>query len=83
MVLLTEFQFIGDKSDAQALLVDGFLTDGTPQPAPAPRKRRIEFLGDSLTAGYGSGFDQPPGTTCGGGTLIDDVSWFPLVHSER
>ena len=38
------------------------------------RRRRIEILGDSLTAGYGAGFDIPhsDSASCGGGGLVDD-----------
>ena len=32
----------------------GFKTDGTVAPSPAPRTRRIELVGDSISAGYGS-----------------------------
>ena len=32
----------------------GFLTDGTAAPASPPRARRIELVGDSISAGYGS-----------------------------
>ena len=79
--LLTEPQFIGDNTYNNVLTIDGISTDGVLLPlnsATIPT-RRIEILGDSLTAGYGSGFDDPVGSDgqplpCGGGTLIDDVS---------
>jgi lysophospholipase L1-like esterase len=75
VVLLTEPQFIGDKNEGSLLVIQGFWTDGVVLPAEnkASCTRRIELMGDSLTAGYGSGFDAPPGTTCGAGVLINDV----------
>ena len=79
LVLLTEPSFIGDASAAQALTLEGVATDGTLLPQPQPRTaRRMEFMGDSLTAGYGSGFDAPipadgsAPSACGAGTLIND-----------
>ncbi len=39
----------------------GFETDGTMLPAPPPAERRIEFIGDSITAGYGN---EGPGPAC-------------------
>lgn len=39
----------------------GFETDGTMLPAPPPSERRIEFIGDSITAGYGN---EGPGPAC-------------------
>ena len=79
LVLLTEPSFIGDSSAAQALTLEGVTTDGVLLPQPQPRtSRRMEFLGDSLTAGYGSGFDAPipadgsAPPACGAGTMIND-----------
>lgn len=79
VMLLTEPQVIGDGNLNRTLLVDGFLTDGTVLPPPAPKARRLQFLGDSLTAGYGAGFDQPtigPGAnvTCGASVMINDAA---------
>lgn len=75
VVNLIEPQFIQDGA-GNPLVVDGVWTDGVVQPPPPrPTARRIDFLGDSLTAGYGSAFDQPtPTTECGGGTYLDDVT---------
>ena len=72
--LLTEPSFIHD--DAQhTFSIAGVVTDGALLPAPPRLTRRIEFLGDSLTAGYGAGFDLPsPSTVCGGGVLQNDVA---------
>lgn len=74
VVLLTEGSFIQDSDDSASLIVEGFVTDGVVIPVPRPStSRRIEFLGDSLTAGYGSGFDFPPNArACGAGVLIND-----------
>jgi len=90
--LLTEPSFIdsgcGFNTDAGPLQIAGFLLDGALLPPRALSKRRIEFLGDSLTAGYGAGFDDPvtppvaggqapspaPLQPCGGNTAINDVS---------
>jgi len=39
----------------------GFITDGTAGGASPPRSRRIELIGDSISAGYGArGFTNPP-----------------------
>ena len=48
-----EPQFAGANPNAYFTFV-GFLTDGTAAPASAPRSRRIELVGDSISAGYGS-----------------------------
>jgi hypothetical protein len=73
--LLTEPAFIGDASPEETLTIAGFETDGVVGPAPPASARRIEYLGDSLTAGYGSGFDFPAGAVaCGAGTMINDVA---------
>jgi len=79
VVLLTEPFFIGDFGDALALTLEGVTTDGALLPQPQPRtQRRMEFLGDSITAGYGAGADAPVPAdgsaprTCGAGTLIND-----------
>ena len=75
--LLVEPAFIEDSGPLNALSVEGLRTDGylvaTPEPAV---KRSIEILGDSLTAGYGAGFDLPhaQSSTCGGGGFTDDQS---------
>lgn len=79
LTLLTEPQFVGDISPNQTLTLVGFVTDGVvlepPAGSPGRRSRRLTFLGDSLTAGYGSGFDIPTGAVCGGGVLQDDVTY--------
>jgi hypothetical protein len=73
VTLLTEPAFVSDSATG-GLVVEGILTDGKVGPAPPAPSRRIEFLGDSLTAGYGAGFDLPtPTTTCGGNVLTNDV----------
>lgn len=74
VVVLTEPQFIRDDA-AHPFVIQGVLTDGTLGAPPKPASsRKIEFIGDSLTAGYGSAFDQPtPSTNCGGGVYMDDV----------
>ena len=86
--LLTEPSFIdsgsGIRTNFGPLQVAGFLTDGKALPPRPLSTRRIEFLGDSLTAGYGAGFDvpaAPPGVSvsggqlpCGAGVPINDVS---------
>ena len=82
--LLIEPAFIQDYSPDHVLTVEGLQTDGhliaTPEPAV---RRSIEILGDSLTAGYGAGFDLPhsQSKTCGGGGLTDDqgVSYGALL----
>jgi hypothetical protein len=78
VVLLTEPSFIGDSAPGGLLSFLGFNTDGTVlPPVPLPTSRRMEVLGDSLTAGYGAGFDLPPGlatTDCGAGVLVNDVT---------
>ena len=50
---MLEPSFGGAGPDAFLTFV-GFLTDGTAAPASAPRARRIELIGDSISAGYGS-----------------------------
>lgn len=73
VTLLTEPAFVAD-SASSALVVEGILTDGKVGAPPAAPTRRLEFLGDSLTAGYGAGFDLPtPTTSCGGNVLTNDV----------
>lgn len=92
--LLTEPSAVDDgcgveSSTSGPLQLVGFLTDGVVLPARPLAKRRIEFLGDSLTAGYGAGFDDPaappPGgrptpssapslLPCGAGVPVNDVS---------
>lgn len=82
--LLTEPAFIQDSGPSSVLSVEGLVTDGrlvaTPEPAT---KRSMEILGDSLTAGYGAGFDLPhaQSKTCSGGGLTDDqgVSYGALL----
>jgi lysophospholipase L1-like esterase len=73
--LLTEPNFVGDVSPNATLAFDGVLTDGVVLPAPPAAARRMEIVGDSLTAGYGAGFDDPgsPPAPCGGGVLVNDV----------
>jgi lysophospholipase L1-like esterase len=39
----------------------GFSPEGTMLPAPPPAERRIELIGDSITAGYGN---EGPGAVC-------------------
>lgn len=77
--LLTEPQFVRDGPTlASNLSIISFTTDGTfgAAPEPSTMRRRLIFLGDSLTAGYGSGFDAPPSapTSCGGGVAQNDVA---------
>jgi hypothetical protein len=80
LVVLTEPSFIKDSAPDSILTIDAVVTDGRLLPAPQPSARRIEFLGDSLTAGYGAGFDAPVNASsggylsCGAGELINDVS---------
>lgn len=50
VVNLIEPQFIRDGA-SNPLQIDGVWTDGTMKAPPAKPSRRIEFLGDSLTAG--------------------------------
>jgi hypothetical protein len=76
MVLLTEPSYIGD-GNAGFLSLLGINTDGVVSNPVIEQPKRIEFLGDSLTAGYGSGFDLPAGVApanCGAGVLINDVT---------
>jgi lysophospholipase L1-like esterase len=73
--LLIEPSFIMDTTKNNALTIEGLSTDGVLVSTPAPPKSRsIEILGDSLTAGYGAGFDLPhsQSSTCSGGGLTDD-----------
>ena len=75
--LLTEPHYVADGPGAKGnLTVVAFSTDGAfaAAPPPAPSARRLIFLGDSLTAGYGSGFDAPAAdpASCGGGTAQND-----------
>lgn len=63
--LLTEPSFIGD-DEAGPLQLAGFLTDGAVLPPRPLAARRLEILGDSLTAGYGAGFDDPVAPPAGG-----------------
>ncbi len=79
MVLLTEPSYIRDSAPNGLLALLGLNTDGVllAPPSPTTRPRRMEILGDSLTAGYGAGFDLPSGlptAACGAGVLINDVS---------
>jgi lysophospholipase L1-like esterase len=56
-----EPSFSGANENA-ALTFIGFVTDGTVAPAGPARSRRIELLGDSISAGYGArGFVGAPG----------------------
>ena len=82
--LLVEPAFIEDSGPLCALTVEGLQTDGTLVGTPAPAaSRSIEILGDSLTAGYGAGFDLPHAQsgTCSGGGFTDDqaVSYGALL----
>ncbi len=82
--LLIEPAFIEDDGPSQVLTVEGMATDGLLVATPEPTaKRSIEILGDSLTAGYGAGFDLPhsQSDTCSGGGLTDDqgVSYGALL----
>ena len=73
--LLIEPAFIQDDSPSHVLTVEGLRTDGRLVATPEPAARRsMEILGDSLTAGYGAGFDLPhaQSKTCSGGGLTDD-----------
>lgn len=63
--LLTEPSFIDD-GEAGPLQLAGFLTDGAVLPPRPLAPRRLEILGDSLTAGYGAGFDDPFAPPAGG-----------------
>lgn len=73
--LLIEPSMIEDTSKSTVLTIEGFETDGhlvaTLKP---PIMRSMEILGDSLTAGYGAGFDLPhsQAATCDGGGNTDD-----------
>ena len=50
----------GGSSPSSFFTFLGFATDGTPQP-PTPRTRKIELVGDSISAGYGSrGYANTP-----------------------
>jgi hypothetical protein len=53
VISVLEPSFGGANANAFLTFV-GFLTDGTAAPASAPRARRIELVGDSISAGYGS-----------------------------
>ena len=74
VTLLTEPAYTRAEGSNSSITVVGILTDGTVA-APPPATRKLLFLGDSLTAGYGSGFDLPtPSSLCGGGVLTNDVT---------
>ena len=74
--LLTEPRYVGDSPTAGNLTLLSFSTDGAFGAAPpaSASPRRLLFLGDSLTAGYGAGFDAPVAnpSSCGGGTAQND-----------
>lgn len=75
LVLLTEASFIGDDSATSTLTLHSLVTDGVLLPFNASSRRRMDVYGDSLTAGYGSGFDAPAsGAPCGAGVMINDVT---------
>ena len=53
VINILEPQFTGAGVDATFTLL-GWKTDGKPLPASQPRARKIELIGDSISAGYGS-----------------------------
>ena len=72
---MIEPSFILDTTKHNALTIEGISTDGVLVKTPAPPvSRSLEILGDSLTAGYGAGFDLPhsQASTCSGGGITDD-----------
>ena len=51
LVRLTGNRLSGCNAVTGNLTVNGFATDGVFLPAPAPAARRLEFVGDSISAG--------------------------------
>lgn len=52
--------FIGEgPADNTLLVMEGFSTDGVLLAAPAASPRKLEFIGDSITAGFGSNAISP------------------------
>jgi hypothetical protein len=53
VISVLEPSFEGANANAYLTFV-GFMTDGKAAPASTPRSRKIELVGDSISAGYGS-----------------------------
>lgn len=69
--------FQGSNSFYQKPTLVSVTTDGKFQPAPLPLSRALEFVGDSLTAGFGANGMAP----CPGTILMEDnsVTWGNLL----
>jgi hypothetical protein len=53
VINILEPAFVGASTGKHFTFV-GWKTDGVAAPAPSPRTRRIELVGDSISAGYGA-----------------------------
>ena len=75
---LTESRLSGCSADA-TLSINSFITDGEFIIPPAPALRRIEFIGDSITAGDLN--DNAGATQCANGVFNDDItqSWGSVI----
>jgi sialidase-1 len=64
----------GDGSDApQTVTFAGIWTDGVPVSPPAAPSRQIEWVGDSITAGFGAA-PKPGGDPCPSSEEVQDIS---------
>ena len=74
---LIEAAFQNSLNFFQKLTLQSLTTDGTFVAPPPPLKRRLEFMGDSLTVGFGANGVKP----CPGNILTEDnsVTWGNLL----